>query len=46
MTGVVAFVLLCGALAQGSDVLEFNDDNFENSVAEHEMILVEFFAPW
>ena len=46
VTGVVAFVLLCGALAQGSDVLEFNDDNFEDSVAEHDMILVEFFAPW
>lgn len=29
-----------------SDVLEFNDSNFESSVTEHDIILVEFFAPW
>jgi hypothetical protein len=46
VTGVAAFVLLCGALAQASDVLEFTDDDFAESVAEHDIILVEFFAPW
>jgi len=29
-----------------SDVLEFNESNFESGVAEHDIILVEFFAPW
>ena len=29
-----------------SDVLEFNESNFASSVAEHDIILVEFYAPW
>ncbi|KAL2093566.1 hypothetical protein ACEWY4_010878 [Coilia grayii] len=32
--------------AQGSDVLEFTDDDFDSRIGDHEMILVEFFAPW
>jgi len=34
------------ASADDSDVLEFNEDNFEAEVAKHDIILVEFFAPW
>jgi protein disulfide isomerase family A protein 3 len=33
-------------LASASDVLEFTDANFQEKVAEHDVILVEFFAPW
>ncbi|XP_062847630.1 protein disulfide isomerase family A, member 7 [Trichomycterus rosablanca] len=32
--------------AGGSDVLEFGDADFERRVAEHDTLLVEFFAPW
>uniref|UniRef100_A0A673IX05 Protein disulfide-isomerase A3 n=1 Tax=Sinocyclocheilus rhinocerous TaxID=307959 RepID=A0A673IX05_9TELE len=32
--------------AEGSDVLELDDSDFERSAAMHETLLVEFFAPW
>ena len=38
--------LVAIALASASDVLEFTDDDFEEKLAEHDIILVEFFAPW
>lgn len=38
-------VVLLGAV-QASDVLEFTDDDFESKISDHELILVEFFAPW
>ncbi|VDK79071.1 unnamed protein product, partial [Anisakis simplex] len=34
------------ALALASDVLEFKDSDFEEKVKGHEVLLVEFFAPW
>lgn len=34
------------ALASASDVLEFTDSDFEDKVVEHDIILVEFYAPW
>ncbi|OCT89683.1 protein disulfide-isomerase A3 [Xenopus laevis] len=44
-----AFLLLAvtaGTQAAGSDVLDLTDDNFESVVAQHSVLLVEFFAPW
>uniref|UniRef100_A0A673IXF8 Protein disulfide-isomerase n=2 Tax=Sinocyclocheilus rhinocerous TaxID=307959 RepID=A0A673IXF8_9TELE len=42
--------IICLALtawrAEGSDVLELDDSDFERSAAMHETLLVEFFAPW
>ncbi|KAJ8247491.1 hypothetical protein GJAV_G00247020 [Gymnothorax javanicus] len=32
--------------AWASDVLEFTDDDFDSRIGDHELILVEFFAPW
>lgn len=34
------------AVAYASDVLEFTDADFESKVTGHDLILVEFFAPW
>lgn len=34
------------AFALSSDVLEFTDANFQDKVSEHDVILVEFYAPW
>ncbi|KAE8618062.1 hypothetical protein XENTR_v10009261 [Xenopus tropicalis] len=44
-----AFFLLAvtaGTQAAGSDVLDLTDDNFESTVSQHSILLVEFFAPW
>jgi len=38
------FTLL--SLASASDVLEFTDDDFSSKIGDHDVILVEFFAPW
>lgn len=42
-------LMVLAALAgftQASDVLEFTDGDFESKIGGHEIILVEFFAPW
>lgn len=44
ITTVLLFALL--SLASASDVLEFDDSDFAGKIAEHDVILVEFFAPW
>ncbi|XP_045215771.2 protein disulfide-isomerase A3-like [Mercenaria mercenaria] len=38
------FALL--SLASASDVLEFTDSDFSSKIVDHDVILVEFFAPW
>lgn len=43
--GVLHKALLLFAEGSG-DVLELRDADFERRVAEHETLLVEFFAPW
>ncbi|XP_077988752.1 protein disulfide-isomerase A3-like [Glandiceps talaboti] len=45
MQKFLPLVLLFG-LTLASDVLELTDDDFEDRVAEHDVMLVEFFAPW
>ena len=39
------FALLAG-FTLASDVLEFTDDDFDSRIGDHDLILVEFFAPW
>lgn len=39
-------VAAAAGVAGASDVLEFADDDFESRIGDHDLILVEFFAPW
>lgn len=45
MLRLLALALLAGC-TRASDVLELTDDDFESRIGSHDMILVEFFAPW
>ncbi|KAL7885609.1 hypothetical protein AOLI_G00059040 [Acnodon oligacanthus] len=45
MLTLLFFAFLAG-VARASDVLEFTDDDFESRIGDHDLILVEFFAPW
>lgn len=38
--------LLCLSLAAENDVMELSDDDFSTRIAEHETVLVMFYAPW
>uniref|UniRef100_A0A673ACJ1 Protein disulfide-isomerase n=1 Tax=Sphaeramia orbicularis TaxID=375764 RepID=A0A673ACJ1_9TELE len=31
---------------RASDVLDYTDDDFESKIGDHDLVLVEFFAPW
>ena len=41
---ILLFALVVTTYA--SDVLEFDDSNFATEIQKHDIILVEFFAPW
>ncbi|KAJ8340306.1 hypothetical protein SKAU_G00349390 [Synaphobranchus kaupii] len=40
------FLAVLAKAAWASDVIELTDDDFDSKIGDHEMILVEFFAPW
>ncbi|XP_065148039.1 protein disulfide-isomerase A3 [Paramisgurnus dabryanus] len=40
------FIVALATAARASDVLEFTDDDFDSKIGDHDLILVEFFAPW
>ncbi|XP_051917098.1 protein disulfide-isomerase A3 isoform X2 [Hippocampus zosterae] len=42
----IIFLAALAGLSRASDVLEFTDDDFESSIENLELILVEFYAPW
>lgn len=39
-------VLSFAVLAVKANVLEFTDSNFKSEIQDHNVILVEFYAPW
>lgn len=44
---VAALLLLSGATsAEGSDVIELDGESFDEGIADLDMVLVEFYAPW
>ncbi|MDA8032289.1 MAG: hypothetical protein MPK62_14420 [Alphaproteobacteria bacterium] len=42
----LALALAVFGSALADDVLEFDDNNFKTEIVKHDIILVEFFAPW
>uniref|UniRef100_A0A8D3C7I7 Protein disulfide-isomerase n=1 Tax=Scophthalmus maximus TaxID=52904 RepID=A0A8D3C7I7_SCOMX len=40
------FLAALAGCTRASDVLEYTDDDFESKIGVHDLILVEFFAPW
>ena len=42
----IALLGLLPFLAHASDVIELTDADFDDEIAQHDFILVEFFAPW
>lgn len=48
MNWLFKIVALCASISivLSSDVLDFSGPDFESRVAEHDAILIEFFAPW
>lgn len=48
MHSIVWVTLLCGLFActLANEVLVLTDSDFEEKVKEHEVVLVEFYAPW
>ncbi|XP_003967256.1 protein disulfide-isomerase A3 [Takifugu rubripes] len=46
MLKLMLLAALTGFTQAASDVLEFTDNDFESKIGDHEIILVEFFAPW
>jgi protein disulfide isomerase family A protein 3 len=42
----IAAVIFLAAASLASDVLEFHDSDFADKAKEHDIILVEFYAPW
>ena len=39
-------VFLSSTRAEESDVIELDEDNFDDGIADLDIVLVEFYAPW
>ena len=42
----IALILAVAQSLLASDVLEFGDANFDAKIGNHDVALVEFYAPW
>lgn len=43
---LVALSLFVLSVYAGSDVFDWTDKTFDDAVKEHDIVLIEFFAPW
>lgn len=43
---LAALLLLVPRPGRASDVLELGDDDFDSGLADRNLALVEFYAPW
>uniref|UniRef100_A0A8C7XC83 Protein disulfide-isomerase n=1 Tax=Oryzias sinensis TaxID=183150 RepID=A0A8C7XC83_9TELE len=43
---LLIFLAALAGFTRASDVLEYTDDDFESRIGNHDLALVEFFAPW
>jgi len=46
MKSLILLLIALVGLAYCSDVIELTDANFDQNLKEHDVVLVEFFAPW
>lgn len=46
ITAFCLFLFLSASYGAEQDVLEFSDSDFSTKIAEHETLLVMFYAPW
>ena len=45
MKNFIVLALLFG-LAVASDVIDLSDSDFASEISKHDVMLIEFFAPW
>ena len=43
---LLALLAVVATAEENSDVLEFDSDSFQDGIADKDIILVEFYAPW
>lgn len=43
---LLALLAVVATADENSDVLEFDSDSFQDGIADKDIILVEFYAPW
>lgn len=46
LLSLVVLLVFATGVTFASDVIDLKDTNFKNKVADHDIMLVEFFAPW
>ncbi|PIK61291.1 hypothetical protein BSL78_01782 [Apostichopus japonicus] len=46
MKAIFLLFIALAAVSRADDVLEYDADTFDDNIGDHEIILVEFYAPW
>lgn len=43
---LVVLLITSSARAEDSDVIELDEANFDDGIADLDIVLIEFYAPW